>query len=204
VQSGFEIKQDVLVDSKADRETARKWGSLSTAYATARYTGIRPGERFYLKTPEQLADGRNEARAADRILSQLREFRYFTQAPPQSAMLDRVDSLRSGALSGVLGRTNLTMLSGASGGQRWSPRFQRGSCCGLKVDFATSALRRSEQADVPLLRCEPYHVKIDSSQIRFVLCPRPETRLESEPATAASPLSCWFWALSSLVSGVWT
>jgi hypothetical protein len=98
VQSTFETRQDVLVRLKVNFERARAWalttmGTLRYGPGAYRRTLCNLGERFYLKTPEQLSDEEVKAKEAGRPvyeLSQAREFRYYTLYRNNPPLLDRM------------------------------------------------------------------------------------------------------------------
>jgi len=171
VQGGFEIKQDVLVEFKKPLEEARAW-TLRTI-GTLRYGALMRGvfvtygERFYLKTPEQLAKEEEEARKAGRPvyeLSQARDFRYQTQFRNNPAQLDRMRILSDlepypeYSLEQIL-----TMIAGAMTGTNpfVLALFDR-AMLQLKADFGRYLTRfESEHMDVRRFASQqPYYIKL--------------------------------------------
>jgi len=97
VQAGFEQKQDVLVHFKGNFEAAQQWalqmlGKLRYG-PQFRRAYVSYGERFYLKTPEELQTEFDEAKKAGQPfyeLSQKREFLYYTRYRNNPSLLDRM------------------------------------------------------------------------------------------------------------------
>ncbi|GAA3940498.1 hypothetical protein [Hymenobacter algoricola] len=173
VMGGFEIKQDVLVEFKKPLEEARTW-TLNT-WGVLRYgplyrsTYVGMGERFYLKTSEQLAEEEEKARKAGRPvyeLSDARDFRYQTQFRRNPAKLDRMRILSDlepypeYSIDQIL-----TMIAGAASEANTFVQdlFQQ-ELLRLKVDFGRYLTRfESEQMDVRRFGSQqPYHIKLAS------------------------------------------
>ncbi|QNH60739.1 hypothetical protein [Hymenobacter sediminicola] len=208
VQSGFEIKQDVLVEFKKPLEEARAW-ELTTKgrlrYGSLyRGTFVSYGERFYLKTPEQLAKEEEEARKAGRPvyeLSQARDFRYQTQHRNNPVMLDRMRILSDlEPYPEYSVEQILNLLASFAGGTSTALELFDNSLLRLKVDFGRYLTRfESEQLDVVrFASLQPYHIKI--ALITQILLsyvpdspqngdgqnrPAPEARPENAPVPAA-------------------
>ncbi|SNC62302.1 hypothetical protein SAMN06265337_0643 [Hymenobacter gelipurpurascens] len=173
VQGGFEIKQDVLVEFKKPIERARAW--TLTTKGKLRYgplyrgTFVSMGERFYLKTPEQLATEEAEARKAGRPvyeLSQARDFRYQTQWRNNPAQLDRMRILSDlEPYPEYSVEQILTMIALATSDSNTMAKdlFDLG-LMRLKVDFGRYLTRfESEQMDVRrFASLQPYHIKLES------------------------------------------
>jgi hypothetical protein len=207
VQSGFEIKQDVINEFKQPLEDARTW-TLTTIGrlrygALYRRTFVSLGERHYLKTPEQLATEEAEARKAGRPvyeLSQARDFRYQTLYRHNPAQLDRMRILSDlEPYPEYSVEQILLMLAGAGASPLTAGLFDE-KMMRLKIDFGRYLTRfESEQLDVVRFgSLQPYHTKLalitqillsyvpDSPQIGAGQNrPAPEARPENAPVPAA-------------------
>ncbi|MDF7810714.1 hypothetical protein [Hymenobacter sp. YC55] len=171
VMSGFEIKQDVLVEFKKPLEEARAWDLRTKGrlrYGNLfRSATVNMGERFYLKTPEQLAKEEEETRKSGRPvyeLSQQRTFRYQTLYRNNPAMLDRMQILSDLEPYPEYSVDQiLTMLTTAAEGSYVLTLFDA-NLLRLKVDFGRYLTRfESEQMDVRrFASLQPYHIKLAS------------------------------------------
>ncbi|MET4106032.1 hypothetical protein [Hymenobacter sp. UYP22] len=169
VQSGFEIKQDVLVEFKKPLEQARAW-ELTTKgrlrYGSLyRGTIVNMGERFYLKTPEQLAIEEAEARKAGRPvyeLSQQREFRYQTEYRHNPSQLDRMRILSDLEPYPEYSVEQILLMLATAGTSPMVTGLFDERLMRLKVDFGRYLTRfESEQLDVRrFASLQPYHTKL--------------------------------------------
>lgn len=169
VMSGFEIKQDVLVEFKKPIEQARAW-ELTTKgrlrYGSLyRGTFVSMGERFYLKTPEQLALEETEARKAGRPvyeLSQARDFRYQTQYRHNPAQLDRMRILSDLEPYPEYSVEQILAMLASAGTSTMATGLFDEQLMRLKADFGRYLTRfESEQLDVRRFASQqPYHVKL--------------------------------------------
>lgn len=178
VQSSFETRQDVLVRLRSNFEKARTWAL--TLMGRARYAAsfrravVNLGERYYLKSPEQLLEEEVTAKQAGRPvyeLAQAREFRYDTLYRTNPPLRDRMRILSDLEPFAEQSVQEVSALMVANGGVI-DPRL-----LALKLDFARYLARfESEQADIRLFAAlQPYHVKlalISSQLLSYVVLPQ--------------------------------
>jgi hypothetical protein len=177
VQSSFETRQDVLVRLRGNFEKARTWALTlmgRAMYAAAfRRAVVNMGERYYLKSPEQLLDEEVKAKEAGRPvyeLAQAREFRYDTLYRTNPPLRDRMRILSDLEPFAEQSVQEVSELMTANAGI-FDPKL-----LALKVDFARYLARfESEQANVGVFAAlQPYHVKlqlISSQLLSYVVLP---------------------------------